>query len=118
MMRLSLDRLLPFETLQWSKLKNYRVGVIIHVILQNRIDFITDPQNSRSFPHSSEISKTLIIPIIHANGEFPRPVVKILRMVIEYRQTFKKDIFVTLYASKGREAMRAMKRDPLKRNTY
>ena len=45
------------ETFTMSQLNGYRIGGLIHFIINNQIGFTTSPQYSRSAPYSSEIAK-------------------------------------------------------------
>jgi len=54
-----------------SQLNGYRIGGLIHFIINNQIGFTTTPQYSRSAPYSSEIGKIVQAPIFHVNGDDP-----------------------------------------------
>ena len=85
------------ETFTMSQLNGYRIGGIIHFIINNQIGFTTSPQYSRSAPYSSEIGKVVQSPIFHVNGDDPEAVVLASRAATEFRNTFKKDTLVDMF---------------------
>ena len=80
-----------------SQLNGYRIGGLIHFIINNQIGFTTSPQYSRSAPYSSEIAKIVQAPIFHVNGDDPEAVVLASRAATEFRNTFKKDTLVDMF---------------------
>ncbi|CAI8284075.1 MAG: 2-oxoglutarate dehydrogenase E1 component [Bacteroidetes bacterium MED-G17] len=80
-----------------SQLNGYRIGGLIHFIINNQIGFTTSPQYSRSAPYSSEIGKIVQSPIFHVNGDDPEAVVLASRAATEFRNTFKKDTMVDMF---------------------
>ena len=85
------------ETFTMSQLNGYRIGGLIHFIINNQIGFTTAPQYSRSAPYSSEIGKIVQAPIFHVNGDDPEAVVLASRAATEFRNTFKKDTLVDMF---------------------
>ena len=85
------------ETFTMSQLNGYRIGGLIHFIINNQIGFTTSPQYSRSAPYSSEIGKVVQSPIFHVNGDDPESVVLASRAATEFRNTFKKDTIVDMF---------------------
>ena len=85
------------ETFTMSQLNGYRIGGLIHFIINNQIGFTTSPQYSRSAPYSSEIAKIVQAPIFHVNGDDPEAVVLASRAATEFRNTFKKDTLVDMF---------------------
>ncbi len=85
------------ETFTMSQLNGYRIGGLIHFIINNQIGFTTSPQYSRSAPYSSEIGKIVQSPIFHVNGDDPEAVVLASRAATEFRNTFKKDTMVDMF---------------------
>ena len=85
------------ETFTMSQLNGYRIGGLIHFIINNQIGFTTSPQYSRSAPYSSEIGKIVQSPIFHVNGDDPEAVVLASRAATEFRNTFKKDTLVDMF---------------------
>src|SRR5712691_254138 len=79
------------ETLNLSRLRGYSTGGTIHVIVDNQIGFTTNPEDAHSGPYPSDVAKAAQAPIFHVNGDDPEAVVRMARLAIEYRQTFKRD---------------------------
>ncbi|HVS21690.1 MAG TPA: multifunctional oxoglutarate decarboxylase/oxoglutarate dehydrogenase thiamine pyrophosphate-binding subunit/dihydrolipoyllysine-residue succinyltransferase subunit, partial [Pyrinomonadaceae bacterium] len=80
------------ETLQLAQLKGYRTGGTIHIIINNQIGFTTSPEAGRSSIYSTDVARMTQLPIFHINGEDPDAVYRALRIALDYRQQYKKDI--------------------------
>lgn len=85
-----------YETLQMSELGAYECGGAIHFVINNQIGFTTNWEDARSSHYCTSIARTLDAPIIHVNGDNPESVVYAMELAIEFRQKFKKDIFVDM----------------------
>ncbi len=90
------------ETLNMSELDGYTVGGTIHVIVNNQIGFTTPADQSRSSVYASGLGKMLRIPIFHVNGEDPEAVTQVIRLAMEFRKTFKRDIVIDMYGYRRR----------------
>jgi 2-oxoglutarate dehydrogenase E1 component len=84
------------ETLWLSELTGYRSGGTIHVIVNNQIGFTTPPEFYRFTGQPTDAAKEIQPPIFHVNGDDPEAAVHAARLAIEFRQTFKKDVFINL----------------------
>src|SRR2546428_4351002 len=80
------------ETLQLAQLKGYRTGGTIHIIINNQIGFTTSPEAGRSSIYSTDVARMTQLPIFHINGEDPEAAYRTLRIALDYRQGYKKDI--------------------------
>ena len=80
------------ETLQLADLRGYRTGGTIHVIINNQIGFTTSPEASRSSIYSTDVAKMTQLPIFHINGDDPEAAFRCLRIALDYRQEFNKDV--------------------------
>ncbi|HEV2862697.1 MAG TPA: multifunctional oxoglutarate decarboxylase/oxoglutarate dehydrogenase thiamine pyrophosphate-binding subunit/dihydrolipoyllysine-residue succinyltransferase subunit [Pyrinomonadaceae bacterium] len=80
------------ETLQLADLKGYRTGGTIHIIINNQIGFTTSPEQSRSSIYSTDVAKMTQLPIFHINGDDPEAAFRVLRMALDFRQEFNKDV--------------------------
>lgn len=85
------------ECLMLSELKGYYVGGTIHVVINNQIGFTTSPGYSRSSPYPTDITKMIMPPIFHVNGDNPEAVVYAARLAIEFRQAFNKDAVLDIF---------------------
>lgn len=85
------------ETLNLSELPAYTVGGTIHLIVNNQIGFTTTPQEGRSSVYCTDVAKLLQIPIFHVNGEHPEAVAQVLRLAMDFRYKFQRDIVIDMY---------------------
>ncbi len=85
------------ETLNLSELRAYSVGGTVHVIVNNQIGFTTSPNESRSTPYATDVAKMLQIPIFHVNGEDPEAVTAVVRLALDFRQQWKRDVVIDMY---------------------
>jgi 2-oxoglutarate dehydrogenase E1 component len=85
------------ETLNLSQLEGYTVGGTLHVIVNNQIGFTTAPSEYRSSPYTTDVAKMLQIPIFHVNGENPEAVAQVVRLSMDFRRTFKRDVVIDMY---------------------
>ena len=82
------------ETLQLADLKGYRTGGTIHIIVNNQIGFTTAPEASRSSIYSTDVAKMTQLPIFHINGDDPEAAFRCLRMALDFRKDFNKDVIL------------------------
>jgi len=85
------------ETLNLSQLKGYTVGGTLHIIVNNQIGFTTSPSDGRSTTYSTDVAKMLPVPILHVNGEDPEAVAQCVRLALDYRAAFKRDVVIDMY---------------------
>ncbi|MEN6441619.1 MAG: 2-oxoglutarate dehydrogenase E1 component [Syntrophobacter sp.] len=82
------------ETLNLSQLEGYHTGGTVHIIVNNQIGFTTLPEHARSTRYATDVAKMLMVPIFHVHGEDPEAVVHVVKLAIDYRAQFNKDIVV------------------------
>jgi 2-oxoglutarate dehydrogenase E1 component len=84
------------ETLNLAGLKGYRTGGTIHIIINNQIGFTTSPEAGRSTIYSTDVARMTQLPIFHINGDDPEAAYRVLRIALNYRQEFNKDVVLDL----------------------
>ncbi|GFE55798.1 oxoglutarate dehydrogenase succinyl-transferring E1 component [Babesia ovis] len=85
-----------YEAVQMSRIPEYTVGGTINIVVNNQIGFTTYPGGGASSRYTTDIAKMVESPAIHANAHNVEAVVLASKLAFEYRQKFKKDIFVDL----------------------
>jgi 2-oxoglutarate dehydrogenase E1 component len=85
-----------YEVLQMAKLPGYYNGGTIRFVINNQIGFTTDFDEARSSDYCTSIASTIEAPVFHVNGDDVEAVVWVCELAAEYRQTFRKDVFVDM----------------------
>jgi 2-oxoglutarate dehydrogenase E1 component len=85
------------ETLNFSQLPAYSVGGTLHVVVNNQIGFTTSPPEGRSSLYATDVAKMLQIPIFHVNGEDPEAVAQVVRLSLDFRKEFRRDVVIDMY---------------------
>jgi 2-oxoglutarate dehydrogenase E1 component len=84
------------ETLNLMNLEGYTTGGTFHIIINNQIGFTTLPNESRSTLYASDLAKGFQIPIFHVNGDDPEAAYRTVKLLLEYRLKFHKDVIIDL----------------------
>ena len=83
--------------LNMSQTRGYSVGGMIHIVVNNQVGFTTsDIRDNRSSRYCTDIAKMIECPIVHVNGDDVESIAFIMDLAIEYRQKYKKDIFINM----------------------
>ena len=90
------------ETLNLSELYGYKIGGVVHIIVNNQIGFTTSVREARSSRYTTDIAKMLDIPIFHVNGEDPEAVAQVVKLAMEFRAKFQKDVVIDMYCFRRR----------------
>jgi 2-oxoglutarate dehydrogenase E1 component len=85
------------ETLNMSRVTAYTVGGTLHIVVNNQIGFTTSTTEGRSTMYATDVAKMLQSPIFHVNGEEPESVAAVVKIALEFRALFKRDVFINMY---------------------
>ncbi|MCH9609040.1 MAG: Multifunctional 2-oxoglutarate metabolism enzyme [Chlamydiales bacterium] len=86
-----------YETMQFSGLEGYGTGGTLHICVENQVGFTTIAREYRSTRYSTDIAHTFGSPVFHVNGDDPETAIGALRLALQVRQKFHRDVFVNLY---------------------
>ncbi|HEV8232158.1 MAG TPA: multifunctional oxoglutarate decarboxylase/oxoglutarate dehydrogenase thiamine pyrophosphate-binding subunit/dihydrolipoyllysine-residue succinyltransferase subunit, partial [Thermoanaerobaculia bacterium] len=84
------------EVFNLAQLRGFRTGGTIHLIVNNQIGFTTPPAEGRSSLYSTDVAKINQVPIFHINADDPEAAYRALRIALDYRQEFHKDVVLDL----------------------
>ncbi|XP_013188189.2 probable 2-oxoglutarate dehydrogenase E1 component DHKTD1 homolog, mitochondrial [Amyelois transitella] len=82
------------ETLMLSQAPHFNVGGSLHVVVNNQVGFTLPALRGRSCRYVTDLAKTISVPVIHVNGDYPELVVKATNIAFEYQRQFRKDVFI------------------------
>ena len=57
---------------------------------------------ARSSTYATDVAKMLQIPIFHVNGEDPEAVAQVVRLAMDFRHEFKRDVVIDMYGYRRR----------------
>ena len=85
-----------YELVQMERLKGYKTGGTIHIIVNNQIGFTTNYLDGRSSTYCTDVAKTTLSPVLHINSDDVEAVVHAMNFALKYRMKYKRDIFIDL----------------------
>ncbi len=84
------------ETLTLSRLAGYHTGGTLHLIANNQLGFTVEPTDARSTLYAGDLAKGFEIPVVHVNADDPVACLSAVRLAMEYRCRFRKDVLIDL----------------------
>ncbi len=85
-----------YEVVQMAGLNGYATGGTIHIVINNQVGFTTNYLDARSSTYCTDVAKVTLCPVFHVNGDDVEALIKTVKFAIEYRQRYKKDVFIDL----------------------
>ena len=85
-----------YEVVQMERLKGFKTGGTIHIVVNNQIGFTTNYIDGRSSTYCTDVGKANLCPILHVNADDAEAVVHASNFALEYRMKYKRDVFIDL----------------------
>jgi len=85
-----------YEVVQMERLKGFKTGGTIHIVVNNQVGFTTNYLDGRSSTYCTDVAKTNLCPVLHVNSDDVEAVVHAITFALDYRMKFKRDVFIDL----------------------
>ncbi len=85
-----------YEYFQMAGLEAHSVGGTIHIVTNNQVGFTTNYLEGRTSIYCTDVAKTTKCPVFHVNGDDVEAIIYTIRLALEYRQRYNKDVVIDL----------------------
>ena len=85
------------ELANMAELPPYDVGGTIHIVINNQVGFTAEPDEAFSSVYCTDVLRGQDIPIMHVNGADPDQCIRAMRLAVQWRQQFGRDVVIDLW---------------------